>query len=230
MLPAVTIITPCYNEGAVATRFLRMLEQHIARLPYTFRVIVVNDHSTDDTAALLHLFRFTAQNVRLDLLELDTNMGHQGAILRGFQYALSLPGDIFIALDADGEDCPTYISLLLQHHDADIVAVVRGRRSESSFFRLGYGIYRTLFRLTTGKQMNFGNYCLLHRNIVKRAANEGFLHLAAFLVKQPGSIRYITADRKQRIGGRSKMGFVRLLRHGLNSIIEYRKRGQPALN
>ncbi len=230
MLPVVTIITPCYNEGAVVTRFLGMLEQCLATQPYSFRVVVVNDHSIDDTAALLRRFTFAAANVSLNVLELTENLGHQAAILQGFQYARNLPGDRFIVIDADGEDCPAAIPTLLQEQDTDIVAVVRGRRSESSFFRLAYSIYKVLFRLATGKQMNFGNYCMLKRTVVERAATEGFLHLAAFLSKQPCDIRYIAADRRRRLGGRSKMGFARLLRHGINSIIEYRKREQPALN
>ena len=59
----IAIIAPCYNEGAVAVRFVEELEQVLARLPQRFTVVMVDDASTDDTLERIQSFRPSAGNV-----------------------------------------------------------------------------------------------------------------------------------------------------------------------
>ena len=220
-LTQVTIVTPCYNESVFAIRFLESLQASLAPLPFTFCVVVVNDRSTDDTSALLKKFTFTAANLSLKVLDLKFNVGQQAAIYQGLIYAQTLPCDHFIIMDSDGEDAPTAIPELLQHLDADIVNVVRNKRKESFQFKVCYALYKSVFRMVTGKRMNFGNFCLIRRNVLESAVYNTFSHFAAFLSKQRGTLKYITADREQRIGGQSKMGFKKLFYHAFRSFVEY---------
>src|SRR6187402_533177 len=106
MHPPITIVTPCYNESVIVTRFLESLESSLGGLPNHFCVVVVNDCSTDNTLDLLRNFRFKANNIRLNIVNLKFNVGHQGAIYQGFLYAKTLKSDHFIVMDADGEDAP----------------------------------------------------------------------------------------------------------------------------
>jgi glycosyltransferase involved in cell wall biosynthesis len=221
ILRPITIITPCYNESVFLVRFLESLEQAIAALPYTFNIVVVNDCSSDNTMDLLSRFRFSAANVRLKLISLRFNVGHQAAIYQGMLYAQTLKSDHFIIMDSDGEDSPEAIPPLLQHLDSDIVNVVRNKRKESHAFRLFYWWYKFIFRLITGKRMNFGNFCLISRNVLECAVFSRFFHLAAFLSRQKYTSRYIVADREERIGGQSKMGFKKLFYHAFKSFVEY---------
>jgi glycosyltransferase involved in cell wall biosynthesis len=217
----ITIIAPCYNESVFAVKFLESLEQELSGLPYFFCVAVVNDHSTDNTLALLKGFRFKASNMRLDVVDLKFNVGHQGAIYQGFLYAQTTNCDHFIVMDSDGEDSPAAIPGLLQHLDADIVNVVRSRRKETFAFRMFYWFYKLLFRFVTGRQMNFGNFCLISRNVMESAVFTTFSHFAAFLSKQRCDTRYIVADRESRLGGQSKMSFKKLFYHGFKSFVAY---------
>lgn len=217
----ITIITPCYNESVFAVKFLESLEQELSGLPYSFCVVVVNDHSTDNTLALLKGFRFKSANMYLDIVDLKFNVGHQGAIYQGFLYGKTLASNHFIVMDSDGEDSPAAIPELLKQLDADIVNVVRNRRKESFAFKLFYWFYKLLFRFVTGKQMNFGNFCLINRNVLESAVFTTFSHFAAFLSKQRCTTRYIVADRESRIGGQSKMSFKKLFYHGFKSFVEY---------
>lgn len=219
--PHITIITPCYNESVTAVRFLESLKDVLARLSYSFCVVVVNDCSTDDTLSLLNSIQFKEDNINLNIINLKCNVGHQSAIYQGFLYAQTLESAHFIVMDADGQDSPSAIPALLSYLDADIVNVVRSKRKESVFFKLGYRGYKLMFRIITGKQMNFGNFSLISRNILERAVCSGFSHFPAFLSKQKGSRRYIVVEREQRIGGRSKMGFKKLLNHAFMSFKEY---------
>lgn len=221
MHPHITIITPCYNESGIITRFLESLETSIADLPYRFCVVVVNDSSTDTTLALLKKFRFKAVNMSLHIANLKFNIGHQGAIYQGFLYARTLEGDHFIVMDSDGEDAPSAIPELLIQKDADIVNVVRSKRRESPIFKVCYSLYKLMFRFVTGKRMNFGNFCLISRNVLEAAVHSTFSHFAAFLSKQKGNIKYIAVNREERLGGRSKMGFTKLFYHAFRSFVEY---------
>lgn len=215
------IITPCYNEGPTVIRFLESLEQVIEGLPYQFYVVVVDDCSTDNTLGLLKQFTFGASNIELRLLHLKFNVGHQGAIYQGLLYASRLSADHFIIMDSDGEDTPRAIPELLQHAGCDMVHVVRGKRQEGAVFKLSYSIYKAIFRLVTGKRMNFGNYCMISRKIAESAVYHTFTHFAAFLSKQRGTREHIVAERDKRIDGKSKMSFKNLLSHAFKSFVEY---------
>ncbi len=217
----ITIITPCYNENVIAIKFLETLEHTLSSLPYNFCVVVVNDCSTDDTLALLKRFSFISRNLSLKIINLKFNVGHQVAIYQGFLYASSLNGDHFIVMDSDGEDSPAAIPGLLACLDTDIVNVVRSNRRESIFFRFCYRVYKIMFRLVTGKQMNFGNFCLISRQVMEHAVFTTFSHFAAFLSKQKCNTRYIVAPKEERLGGHSKMGYKKLFYHAIKSFIEY---------
>jgi len=218
---SVTIITPCYNEQDAVIRFLRSMEQELISLPYRFTVVVVNDCSTDNTLELLKKFSFSTPDISLEVINLKFNAGHQAAIYQGFLFARSLPGQHFIVMDADGEDAPYVIPQLLALKDNDVVNVVRGQRHESVLFKGCYLIYKALFRLATGKQMNFGNFCLINRAIMEMAIDANFSHLAAFLSKQKCRRQYIVAAKQARLGGTSKMGFRKHVQHAIRSFAEH---------
>lgn len=217
----VTIITPCYNENITVIKFLESLEAVLAVLPQAFHVVVVNDCSTDNTAALLQAFRFGAPNISLTVLNLRFNVGHQAAIYQGLLFAAGTEGTNFIVMDSDGEDAPTAIPELLQHTGYDIVNVVRGKRQEGAVFKISYRFYKAIFKLVTGKQMNFGNYCMISRKMLDSAVFHTFTHFAAFLSKQRGTRKFIVAEREKRLDGKSKMSFKNLLSHAFKSFVEY---------
>jgi hypothetical protein len=69
--------------------------------------------------------------------------------------------------------------------------------------------------------MDFGNYCMVERNIVERICQTSFIHFPAYLLKQKASRTFIRFDRKKRIDGTSKMGMKGLLIHAFKSLIEF---------
>ncbi len=219
--PHITIITPCYNENVITIKFLECLENCIAGLPFSFTVLVVNDCSTDNTAQLLAQFKFHSPTLKLEVINLKFNVGHQAAIYQGFLYAHTMDCNYFIVMDSDGEDAPATIPQLLEHLDTDIVNVVRSERRESPLFKVFYWLYKFVFRLITRKRMNFGNFCLINRSVMETAIYSTFSHFAAFLSKQKAPTKYIIAKREERLGGKSKMGFRKLFIHAFMSFVEY---------
>ncbi len=217
----VAIIAPCFNEGAVAVRFVQELEAVLAPLHRPFLLVLVDDGSTDDTLERLRTLRTTAAQVRLKVLSLTANLGHQEAIHQGLLYAAGTDATHFIVMDSDGEDDPAAIPEMLGLTDASIVLVARGKRHEGLRFRLGYALYKRLFRLITKRSISFGNYSMIDRRVLGAVLNRGFVHYAAFLSRQRATLRMIVRDRRPRLDGRSKMSYQSLSIHAFRSLIEY---------
>jgi glycosyltransferase involved in cell wall biosynthesis len=98
--PRIVALIPGYNEGArIGTVVLAALEH----LP----VIVVDDGSSDDTAA-------RAREAEATVLEQRPNQGKGAALRMGFRHALATGYDAVLTLDADGQHDPTEIPRFLE--------------------------------------------------------------------------------------------------------------------
>ena len=217
----VVIITPCYNENKTVIAFLENLEEVVSTLPQQFEVIVVDDSSSDNTLIMINDFRFVSKNIKLTVLPLKFNVGHQNAIYQGLLYAMRLESNKFIVMDSDGEDDPQAIKELVTYQDVDIVNVVRGRRKESISFQASYYVYRFIFKIITGKVLNFGNYCMINKKILETTCHTSYIHFAAHLSKQKVKSIHIVYNRLKRIDGKSKMNMTSLVHHAFKSFIEY---------
>src|SRR5688572_27927135 len=217
----ISILAPSFNEEATIVVFLQKLEEVLIQLDDQFHVVILDDCSQDSTLQKLREFKFSGNNIRFDLLHLQFNVGHQGAIYQGLLYLSRLQPEHVIIMDSDGEDDPKAIPLLLQNRDFEIVEVKRGKRSESLSFKIAYTIYRAIFRFITGKKIDFGNYCLVSSTIIDRVKQTSFVHFAAYLLKQKASRTSIIYNRGKRIDGKSKMGYKGLLLHAFKSMIEF---------
>jgi dolichol-phosphate mannosyltransferase len=102
---------PVYNEE----RHLRGVLREVRR--YTPDILVVNDGSTDGTAALL------AREPDLQLITHPQNRGYGAALVSAFAYAVEQDIDVLVTMDCDGQHEPARIPVLLEAiHDADIVS------------------------------------------------------------------------------------------------------------
>lgn len=217
----IAVVLPCFNEQNTVLSFLERLEEVLAIQNDSFHVIVVDDCSQDNSLKLLSQFRFRSSGIKLTVLGLKFNLGQQGAIHQGLLYAAKREPEHVIVMDCDGEDDPKAIPGLLQQKNYQVVRVKRGRRSESLLFRIMYSWYKIIFRLVTGKKIDFGNYCMISRDMLERIRHTSFVHLPAYLLKQKASTTSIRYDRSKRIDGHSKMGYKGLFLHAFKSMIEF---------
>lgn len=102
---------PVYNEA----RHLQAVLREVRR--YTEHILIVNDGSTDDTAALL------ARETGLHLITHPVNRGYGAALTSAFAYAKATGFEVLVTMDCDGQHEPARIPVLLEAiHDADIVS------------------------------------------------------------------------------------------------------------
>ena len=212
------VVTPVFEDGESFASLCRDLGSLDAGA--VLEVLAVDDGTIGAPPAVgaIHDAGLAGRIVRL-----KRNSGHQTAIWVGLAVAASEPRYTgAIVMDGDGEDRPENVPQLVAAVGAGCNAAVarRGRRTESLPFRLFYRLYRRFFRLLTGREIRFGNFCALDRRALLRltAMQETRIHLAAALIKSRLQRVEISCDRGARYDGRSRMNFYDLALHGIRAV------------
>jgi len=126
-LPALSIVVPFHNEGENVAALIMEITRVVEQLPAPVEVILVDDGSTDHTAAELTASAVSLANVRI--LRFRKNRGQGAALFAGMKTALA---PIVITLDGDGQNDPADIPLLLGRlNDADMVVGIRTPRQDN---------------------------------------------------------------------------------------------------
>ncbi|MEL6649761.1 MAG: glycosyltransferase family 2 protein [Bacteroidota bacterium] len=137
---SVTIITPAYNEEAIITPNLQRLCDYMEGLEsqYKWDILVVNDGSKDNTAALADAFSASREEVNVIHHRINRNLG--GALRTGFRHA---QGDYVIVMDLDLSYHEEHIErLLIEIEETDASVVIAspymkgGQNTKVPFFRL----------------------------------------------------------------------------------------------
>ena len=128
-LPPITVIVPAHNEEGSIGRTLK----HVLDADYPDKhVIVVNDGSTDGTAAQIALYAD-----QVTLITHETNLGKAAGLNHAIADATT---DIIITVDADSLIAPDSLRNIVRHFaDSDVGAVagcVKVHNNESIFQRI----------------------------------------------------------------------------------------------
>jgi len=116
------VIIPMWNERATIRP---LLEKVLKQIP---NIIVVDDHSTDNSRELII-------DLPITILHNERNMGKGASLAKGFTEAIKRGAKIVITLDADGQHDPNDISRLLlaaTHYPQHLIIGARMRNRENS--------------------------------------------------------------------------------------------------
>jgi polyisoprenyl-phosphate glycosyltransferase len=190
-------------------------------------IVAIDDGSRHpfDLAGMILPAAGAVREVRI--IHLALNLGHQRAIAIGLvETSARQDVDAVVVMDGDGEDRPEDLQRLLSAADRlpdHVIFAERVKRSESALFKAGHVTYRQMFRLLTGKSINFGNFSLMPFGAVKRLVHMPDLwnNLPAAVMRS--RLPYGTAPtvRGRRYAGSSKMNWVGLVVHGLSALSVY---------
>lgn len=202
--------------------FRLLLHQLKQDLPEHFRVevLAVNDGSNDEPQTSL----WKEAGLSCRILHLTRNVGHQKAIAAGLAYANEhLQADMVVVMDSDGEDRPADIITLIDASAAkpnQIIFAQRQKRWEGPVFVFFYRIYKLIFKLLTGKFINFGNFCLIPFSLLKRVVHvsEIWNHFSGGIIKSRIKYSGVPTIKGKRLHGTSKMNFTSLVFHGLSAV------------
>jgi glycosyltransferase involved in cell wall biosynthesis len=204
----ISIIIPAYNEaqtiGDVVTKIIDLYPD--------FEIIVINDGSTDDTAAV-------AKDAGALVYSHPYNIGNGAAVKSGIRFA---SGKILVFMDGDGQHDPEDIEKMLQYFpDNDMVVGARLKGHQASWGRaLANRIYNWLASYVAKfpiKDLTSGF------RAVKSDIAHNFLYLLPNTYSYPTtltlgalrsgrSVKYIAINTQKREKGRSK---IRIFRDGI---------------
>ncbi len=123
--PELSVVVPVYNEAECVEPLCAALYAVLPGLGRSFEVILVDDGSSDETPKLLAAEKDRRESLRV--LRLRKNCGQSAAMSCGFDHAR---GRVVITLDADLQNDPADISLLLEKIDAGECDAVCGWRQK----------------------------------------------------------------------------------------------------
>lgn len=183
----------------------------------------------DDGSMIKPLEKNCLEKTRLDgaIISKKRNSGAESSIALGLYFAnqTMTENDKLVIMDADGEDDPSGVKFLLENCSQTEVAVAsRGRRTNALWWRCLYVVYKSLFKLASGVNLNFGHFMALNKTAVERLVwmPETQIHVGASLVATKIPIRRVPTDREFRLSGKSSNVSVAVVHIilGLNVFIE----------
>lgn len=98
MTLSLSIVVPAYNEGARLAESLRAIVEYLNEYAPESELIVVDDGSTDDTAATARAELADSQSVHTSVISYQSNLGKGRAVRLGL---LASRGEIALFTDAD---------------------------------------------------------------------------------------------------------------------------------
>ena len=217
--PRLSILVPVYNNEATIPELLDRLRKALDGLDY--EAVVVNDGSRDKSLALLK-----AQAVadpRLKVISFSRNFGQHPAIAAALEHA---QGDVLVLMDADLEDRPENIPMLvrtLQERQCDIVYTTkidgtvtpRGLSSDA---------YHQVFSRTIGVTVprRLGTFRAFTRKVgdALRAFPERDVVYGPLMFYVGFNFAIVPVDRGTRPGG-SSYTLAKRLGLAVNSLITY---------
>ena len=212
--PELSIVVPLYNEAESLPPLVEQLLAALRPLGRTFELVLVDDGSSDDTAAVLR--HLAAQTPELVAVLLRRNYGQTPAMSAGFDASR---GALIVTLDGDLQNDPADIPLLLERLEQgyDLVSGWRHQRQDPAMSRkLPSRVANRLIARVTGVRLHdYG--CSLkayRRELVEDMNLYGELHrfLPALAFIEGARISEVKVNHRARSFGSSKYGIDRTFR------------------
>lgn len=211
---SISLVLPVYNEEESLEPLYEALAAALKRLPIPVQVVLVNDGSGDGTADKLD--ELAERDERFLVIHLRRNFGQTAAMAAGFDHAT---GDAIIALDADLQNDPNDIPLLLDKLDEgyDVVSGWRRDRKDKWLTRiLPSRMANWLISKATGVYLHdYG--CSLkayRREVLQDVRLYGEMHryIPALAYWAGGRVAEVPVTHHPRVHGKSKYGLSRIFR------------------
>jgi glycosyltransferase involved in cell wall biosynthesis len=210
----ISIVIPVYNEAESLPPLHAELDAALRALNQSYEIIAVDDGSRDASLAVLK--QLAAADPHLVVVSLRRNFGQTAAFAAGFDQAR---GAIVITIDADGQNDPADIPLLLAKmaEGYDIVSGWRQNRKEPLLTRkVPSRVANAIITSNTGISLHDSGCSLkaYHYEVIKRVKLYGDMHrfIPAFSSWMGVKVGEVPVKDRARQFGKSKYGFSRTFR------------------
>lgn len=220
-----SLIVPCYNEAENIFLFQDAVIAAFDQCGYDYEIVFIDDGSKDAT---LHNMKkaYRQQKCPVKVVSFTRNFGKDAGIYAGLQHA---SGDYICVIDADLQQQPELVlemvRILEEKEEYDIVAAYQDRRSEGkllSFFKkCFYSIINKLSDITL--RSDASDFRTFRRSVAESMLEMGDYHrFSKGIFAWVGySTYFIPYNAAQRVAGKSKWNFRKLMNYAIDGIIGY---------
>ena len=198
----ILLVIPSYNEEKNIETVVDELIRNFPGLDY----IVVNDGSTDNTAAI-------CRKKGYHFLDLPVNLGLAGCFQAGMKYAYEKGYQYAIQFDGDGQHRPEYIQKMREKMDEGYDIVIGSRFIDApkvfSMRMIGSRMIAAAIRMTTGTRVSdpTSGMRMFNRQMIQAFAlrlNYGpEPDTVSFLIKQGAKVAEVPVKIAERLAGES---------------------------
>ena len=218
MKPYVSMVIPVHNEAEVLDKLFERLFPVMEGLKKPYEVIFTNDGSQDASGEMLAACH-KQRPANVTVITFNRNYGQHMAIMAGFEQAR---GEVVMTMDADLQNYPEDIPLLLEKIDAghDVVGGYRMNRQDRKwrlFFSKLHNVLRD--KLTNIHMADEGCMLRAYRaDIVKHmvASQESSTFIPALAVSFAANPADVGVRHAARSEGESSYNFYKLVRYNFD--------------
>jgi dolichol-phosphate mannosyltransferase len=222
-LKLVSVVIPVYNEEKNVTRTYHELKRVTGALnAYRFELIFTDNHSTDNTFAILK--GIAASDPSVKVARFARNFGFHKSVLTGYLLA---SGEAAVQIDADLQDPPEMFGPMLSKWEDgyDVVVGVRRQRIENPLMIRMRKLYYRLLRYLGGSHLlvDAGDFRLIDRSMIEklRRIDDAHLYLRGLISSLARRQAGLPYDRTKRLHDKSKFPIGNLLRMALDGVIAH---------
>jgi glycosyltransferase involved in cell wall biosynthesis len=164
-MPDVSVVVPVYRNADTLRKLHTRLASALEREALSFELILVDDACPARSGEIIADIAHSDSRVRS--ITLSTNSGQHRALLAGIAAA---DGRWTVLMDADLQDPPEAIPLLIAEGDRGHPVVFAGRRGryESASRMFSARLYRKLLHTMSGIPRDAGAFVILRRDVKEK--------------------------------------------------------------
>ncbi len=222
------IVIPVYNSEKSIVRLVRSLREYLAKQGLRYKIILVNDGSTDKSAAVIETLALSLSGVAA--VQLCGNFGQQNALLCGLYYALDC--QYIVTMDDDLQH-PHEIGPLYREIQKgfDLVYAIPKIREAPLYRRAGSLLRDLLFDLICAKPkgIKVSSFRIMTNALAAQICSEqrGFTYLSASAFCHHPKTGNIPFTLEKRAYGKSGYTLGKLTRLYASIFIHYTPLGKP---
>ncbi len=168
----ISVISPCYGAPTLLEELVRQIEGTVSKLTSDYEIILVEDHSPDNSREIIT--EICRKNKRVKGVFLSRNFGQQYALNAGFDLST---GDYVVTLDCDLQNPPAQIKDLYEkiQEGYDIVFASRQNRPDNFFMTQGSHLFNKLmgFLTDTKQDESLAEFAIYRRKVIDAMAQMG---------------------------------------------------------
>jgi glycosyltransferase involved in cell wall biosynthesis len=218
----IAIITPFFNEEKTIHQYFTTLEEVFKNIEIDYEYIAIDDGSSDKTYEILTEISKNKQN--LTIIKFSRNFGKEIALTAGLDFA---DADAVIPLDADLQDCPSVIPIMIKkwQDGYKVVLAQRSNRNDPLLKKITANLFYKLANKVMYIEMpkHVGDFRLIDREVVDqikkmKEKNRFMRGIFSWVGYKNITIQF---DRPKRSQGDSKYNYPKLIKCALDGIFSF---------